>query len=301
MSFLTILGSIIAPIFVLIGVGVGADRLFTLDLRTLSKLNFYVFVPALLFIKILDAGLDGGVLAKVVMFTLIHMGIMFALARGMARHRALWASRDVFSLGAVFSNAGNYGIPLCIVAFGEEYVGALGLYIVTQNVLSFTFGVWLFQKEDDGVLDVLRALAKVPVIHAVVLAFVMRWLDLDLLEALHRPLDLLADGLVPVALLTLGAQLSRSVVSVKNVAPLSVLAVLRLGVAPALAFALAPLFGFPPPISSLLIVASGLPVAVNVYILAAEYKQDEALASQAIFWTTLLSAATVSVLLAIVL
>jgi len=61
------------------------------------------------------------------------------------------------------------------------------------------------------------------------------------------------------------------------------------------------LFDVEPPLSTILIVAAGLPVAVNVYIVASEYDDlDSALASQTIFWTTLLSALTLSVLLAIV-
>ena len=50
----------------------------------------------------------------------------------------------------------------------------------------------------------------------------------------------------------------------------------------------------------LLAVAAGFPVAVNLTILAAEYRQDEALATQSIFLTTLLSAATVAVLILLV-
>ncbi len=48
------------------------------------------------------------------------------------------------------------------------------------------------------------------------------------------------------------------------------------------------------------IVAAGLPVAVNAAILAGVYRRNEDLASQSVFWTTLLSALTVTTLLLIV-
>jgi len=104
--------------------------------------------------------------------------------------------------------------------------------------------------------------------------------------------------LIPVALITLGAQLSRSW-SAANLLPISAVSFLRLAISPLLAAALIPCFGFSGPAASLLVVAAGMPVAVNVYILAAEYERDDALASQAVFWTTLLSAVTVSALLAV--
>ena len=68
---------------------------------------------------------------------------------------------------------------------------------------------------------------------------------------------------------------------------------------PLVAVGLVHVLGFGPDVSSLLIVAAGLPVAVNVYILSAQYQQDEELASQAVFWTTLLSGVTISILLAL--
>lgn len=299
MSFLTVLSSVILPIFILIGVGVALDRFFQLDLRTLGKLNFYVFVPALLFIKIFEADSQGGTLLKIVLFTAAHMSILFAVAWVLAGRGSLTPQRKMIALGAVFANAGNYGIPLVIMAFGEEYVGALAMLIVTQNVFSFTFGVWLFQKEKGGPLRVLRGMAGIPVIHAVAAALLLRWLDLGVIAQIHGPLTALADAMIPVALLTLGAQLSRSFGAKNDFLPLSVITVLRLGAGPLLAWALAPLFDFPGTIASLLIVALGLPVAVNVYILAAEYEEDEVLASQAIFWSTLLSTVTVSILLAL--
>ena len=55
---LHILANIILPIFVLIGVGVLIDRAFKPDLPTLSKLNFYVFVPALVFVRLIDSQLN---------------------------------------------------------------------------------------------------------------------------------------------------------------------------------------------------------------------------------------------------
>lgn len=59
MLFFTILANVILPIFVIIGVGFLMDRLFHLDMRTLSKLNFYVFIPALTFVKFLESDLSG--------------------------------------------------------------------------------------------------------------------------------------------------------------------------------------------------------------------------------------------------
>jgi len=52
-------------------------------------------------------------------------------------------------------------------------------------------------------------------------------------------------------------------------------------------------------ISLLLIPSSGLPIAVNVYLLSVEYKNEPELASQMVFWTTLVSTFTIPAILSI--
>lgn len=48
----------IAPIFALVAVGYYVGKKFNLDIYTLSKVNFYVFIPAMIFVKIYEADID---------------------------------------------------------------------------------------------------------------------------------------------------------------------------------------------------------------------------------------------------
>lgn len=299
MGMVQILLSVIAPIFFLIGVGVVMDRCFRLDLDTLAKLNFYVFVPALLFVKIIEADISGGATFRIIVFTTLHIFILFGAAYAVFSRRGFRPSRTVLSMSVAFSNCGNYGIPFTMMAFGDAAIGPLAAVIMVQNFLVYTFGIWLHRRETHGAAAVLAGLAKIPVIYAILGAVVVRWLDITLIAQVRQPLGYLADGLIPVALLTLGAQLSRNY-AIERPGALSAATLLRLAVSPLLAAALAPLFGFTETTATLMIVLAGMPAAVNVYIIAAEYERDRALASQAIFWTTLLSALTLSVLTGIV-
>lgn len=289
----------VLPIFLLIGVGVLLDRAFRLDLSTLSRLNFYVFVPALVFVSLLEAELPGGEMLRVAAFAVVHLLLLYLVCVSL-----FWkwfaSSRTVLTLSVLFFNCGNYGFPLVALAFGREYWGVAAVVLMVQNLLSFTFGIWLLEKEHRKLGQVLLGMLKIPVVWAVAVPFALRWFEVTLPPPVAKSFGYLADGLIPVALLTLGAQLSRSF-GLRNLAPITVVGVLRLAAAPALAWVLLwlPLFGLDGATERVLLVLMGLPVAVNVYILAAEYRRDEALASQAVFWTTLASAATVSVLLAL--
>ena len=296
---LRVIFEVVVPIFVIICVGSLVDRIFRLDLPTLNKLNFYVFVPALVFIKLLDADLPSGLLLKVGAFTLVHAGVLYAISLALFSGKRMQMRRTVLCLGTIFFNAGNYGIPLTILAFGDALVGVTAIIVTVSNFLTFTFGIWLLERRARKPGKLIVRLLQVPTLYAIVAALALRAFDVELSVALREPLSQLANGLIPIALLTLGVQLSRRRVS-RDMVPLSLLTLMRLIVSPLVAFGLVRVMGFAADVSALLIVAAGLPVAVNVYILSAQYQQDEEIASQAVFWTTLLSAVTVTILLLLV-
>jgi hypothetical protein len=305
-----ILVSVILPVFVIIGIGWLLDRRFQLDLPTLSKLNFYVFVPALMFVMLLEEPITAKELLTVGVFSVAHFALLFALAWAAFLHRRLRDRRTVMTLGAVLYNCGNFGIPLVLLAFpgNRGVVGILVIIIMVQNLLTFTAGVWLMERQARAAGSALLNMLKLPTLYAIVLALLMRWQGWELpreMLVLNDPhgrpgvINYLANGLIGIALLTLGVQLSRARLS-KALGPVSAVTGMRLLVSPLLAAGLLLFFPFSREVAAVLIVAAGFPVAVNLTILSAEYRQHEDLASQSIFISTLLSAVTLAVLLAVV-
>lgn len=299
---INILYNIITPVFLLLGLGFILDRKLRFDRKTLADLNFFVFVPALVFTSIIKSELSFGDVGAIGGFTVVHLVIMYLLGRLLySFHYSLREPETVLSLSTIFYNAGNYGLPLVMLAFGKEHVGVIAVVLIVHNLLNFTVGVGLLEHRRESGRRMFIKLLKTPTIQAIFLAFLIRiaGLDFNSIEPLARAVDFLADGLIPVALLTLGSQLSRSRLSHARL-PLIAVSGMRLLVSPLVATGLVFVFGIQAPISSILIVAAGLPVAVNVAILAGVYQQDTDLASQAVFWTTLISAFTITALLVIV-
>lgn len=298
MTVLEVAWRVILPIFLILGVGFGMERIFRLDLRTLAKLNFHVFVPALVFKSLLGADLTGGAFMAIAAFAAVHAGILFLLGWLIATPPRLRRGRDLTALGSAFFNCGNYGFPLVALAFGGSMLGVAATVLMVQNLLSFTLGLWVFERRR-GFWRLIPGLLRIPVVYAVALPFVLRRLEVDLPVPIRDAVGFLGDGLIPVALLTLGAQLTKSP-GLRNAVPVGLTALLRLLVSPALAAGLLmlPAFGSLAGYRPVLIALAGLPVAVNVFILAAQYETDADLASQAVFWTTLSSAATMALLLA---
>lgn len=294
--------SIILPIFAVIGVGALLGRLFALDAGTLSKLNFYVFVPAILLSKMLDSDLEPARFGVTVAFCVIHLLLMLAVSLVLFKPDPLKAHRRTLILGALFYNAGNYGLPLTKLAFGEETVGTMAFVVMIQNLASFTLGLWLVADGQNGWQGALKQSLKAPVVYAILGGLLLNKLGIALPQPVRVPVDLLADGLIPIALLTLGVQLSQVRIS-SHLGALSASVIARLLLSPLLAAGLAAVGQLLLPgisaVAPILVVAAGLPVAVNVYVLSAEYDREPELASQMVFWTTLASALTVTAWLVI--
>ena len=99
-----------------------------------------------------------------------------------------------------------------------------------------------------------------------------------------------------VALLTLGVQLSKTKPPPFEPDLLWALFQRLIG-GPLIALALIPLFGFHSPVSALLILSAGTPTAINTALLAHEFKADSRFATAVVFYSTILSLGTVTVIL----
>jgi malate permease and related proteins len=301
MMIFQILTDIILPVFVLIGIGALADRLLPIDLGTLAKLSFYVFIAATVFIKLLDSRLDPVHFGVVTIFSLIHMLVLMAVGWQVFKIRPFFDQRAVLVMGAIFYNSGNFGIPFAQLAFGDVGVSVMTILLMVQLIATFTIGLWLVGVGRGNWKALAEAFLKSPVIYMIAAALLLNAFHIELPRPIYQSIRYLADGLIPVALLTLGVQLSRSK-AFGQFRALASVSLTRLVLSPLLAWGMVAATGLmgaviAGPIQELapiLITSAGLPVAVNVYILSVEYQQDAALASHSIFWTTLLSAATLT-------
>jgi predicted permease len=135
--------------------------------------------------------------------------------------------------------------------------------------------------------------------YAVLLALLCRWLSIDVPTPLWTSMELMAQGLVPTALVTLGAQLASTRLYVRNFRVL-VSNGMRLLAGPLLAALVCWIWGIHGVVAQVMVICAAAPSAVNTVLLAIEYKSDPEFASQTVFLSTLLSALTMPVVIALV-
>ena len=307
----SILLDILAPILALVLLGALVRRKFHIDVGSLSKLNIYLFTPAFMFYQVSHSTLSWASMGGVVLVTLTQVMLLASIV--VASGKMLSISKQTLTaiaLGTMFYNSGNFGLPLATLAFPDpnrDGAAVQTFVALTQNFLAYTLGMGIAAWAGSG--EGWRGIAKVfrtPAIPAIACALLARWY-LKGGDARHLPTVIekttryLSDGLVPIALVTLGTQLADNP-RWPRWRPVSMVMFLRLIAAPVvmgiMLYALhhldwKPLDLWPWPAASLILTAA-VPSAVVTLLLTLEVGGDADLAADCVFWTTVGSAVTLT-------
>lgn len=294
---LRILWDVIAPIFVLIGLGYGLQKRIGFDLKTLTRLNFWIFVPAFLFINIYESKLSGDQLGHI----FLHFCVFFPLLGLLT-----WAFAGLFGFAdrlrraitasVMFYNSGNYGIPVAQLAFPGIALPlqVQAAIVMMQNVSNFTIGLALVAGGRGGrKRDTLREIFKLPMVYVLIVAWTMRTFHLPPPQPVNIALHWLSGALVPVAVVTLGAQMAGLKAPPLSRALLFSLSS-RLVFAPVLGFVTVWMLGIRGDLAQALVISTSFPTAVNSALLALEFDNEPEFAAAAVFYSTLISSVTVS-------
>ncbi len=281
----------------MVGLGYLVQKRVGLDLQTLARLNFYVFVPAFLFVKIYESTLSLADVGRIGLHFALFFGIMGALAWGLAGVFGLGERmKRALTASVIFYNSGNYGIPVAQLAF---HGAALPLQVqatmvMFQNISTFTVGVFIMAGGRGGrKRDTLLEVFKLPMIYVLVLAGVMRFFGWAPLPPVNTALHFLSNALVPIAVVTLGAQMAGLPVP-KFGRALSLSLALRLVAAPIIGFGLVWALGIKGLLGEALMVSTCFPTAVNSALLALQFENEPEFAAAAVFYSTIVSTLTVS-------
>jgi malate permease and related proteins len=300
--FLHILSDIILPILVLALIGFVAQKFLRFDIRTLIRLNLYLFVPAVLFVKVYRAEVSLAFVGIVFGVVTLVVLVMWGLGEGVSGLlHAPRSRRKAFTNSLTFFNSGNYGLPLSELVFAANPLAAtVQIFIMLiQNVTGNTFGAYQASSGQSSGRQALKNVLKLPAIYVLVVVGLVKAVGLTMPPIVLLPLDYLSAGFVAMALVTLGAQLAEIRFDF-HVRDILLSCLIRLVVAPALCYGLVVAFGLHGVLAQSLILGVSTPTAVNTAILAREYENEHEYASQIVLVSTLLSVVTISVVIFLV-
>jgi malate permease and related proteins len=295
---LSIFATDILPVFVVAGIGFILARFLHASVKTLAHIVFYALVPSLVFKLLVTSDVVGPQFGKMAVLSVLVAAGMGLIARLVAVPLRLSRPElSAFMLVVIFSNGGNYGLPVVLFAFGPEALSFGTVYFVVGSLMTYTVGVFLAAS---GRRDVRRAIAgvvRVPAIYGVTAAAVVVATGLRLPLVVMRPISLLSDAALPMMMLVLGMQLERATLPERPKVVLVAVG-LSLMVAPIVALGLAWVLGLTGTARQAGVVLASMPVAVVTTILALEFDAAPVFVTSAVFLSTLLSPFTLTPLIA---
>jgi hypothetical protein len=167
----------------------------------------------------------------------------------------------------MFKNAGNMGIPLMVLAFGEAALPAAVVLFLVENLLHFSLGAWLLDHRAK-VADIWRT----PVMQAGVAGLLVSLIGVQIWPPLMLAIKLLGDVSIPLLLFSLGVRLIDASVRDARIGLLGAVA------GPLAGMLLAASLGIALDLSQrerdMLFVFGALPPAVLNYVFAERYGQE---------------------------
>ena len=285
----------VLPILLLVALGYSFQRRMRIDASTLNRVNLYLFVPALTLSRLAETPLSASIIGTVAVTVLLNTLFLW-LVSWFAGRAMKWSPtiQATVTLGSMLGNSGNFGLPLIELVLGRQFVGYQALVLAFNNVLTFTVGIWLLARAKLSLVDATKQVLSMPLIYAVFFGIFLSATQTSLPKPILTSLRYLGDGLIPVALVTLGVQLAEQF-EFRNGAALTVSAFLRLVASPLSMFAIVHLLNIQPELGRVLVLGASVPTAVNTALLAIELSVNPSLASAIVMVTTLLSPITVTV------
>jgi predicted permease len=270
--------SIIAPVFICALIGyTWVKKGVPFETGFVSTLVMNVGAPCLIFSTFMDIELSRSAFLTMAGAALITM-VIFALV-GYVVLKAFELDQRCYLPGQIFANVGNMGLPLCLLAFGDEGL-ALGLTYFTVNIMfGFTVGMAI----SSGKLS-FSELMRNPMFWTVIVTVTLMFAGVKSPEWLYNTTNLIGGLTIPLMLIALGVSLGRfKITSFRRSISLSIL---RLGLGFVTGNAIAMLMGMEGAARGILIIECTMPIAVFAYLFALRYdRQPEEVAATVVIST----------------
>ncbi|CAB3929411.1 AEC family transporter [Achromobacter insolitus] len=307
---------IVAPIFALVIVGWLAGRLRLLGPHAASELNRFVVwlaLPALMFNVIATADWQAlwqpGFIATFGLSAGVSMAV--ALLVCWRRHGRL-TDAAIDALNSAYSNVGFVGFPIALLALGQAALVPATIAAIITMCVVFAATIVLIEaglrNEPHWLklgLKVSGTLARNPILSASAAGAIWMSLDIALPASAHTFFELLGGAASPCALVALGLFLSsrRAAEPASTTRHHGITAILvgcKLVLHPFLAWLLARfVFDLSTFMTQAVVLMAALPAGTGGFMLADYYRRDAKASSQAILASTVLSVATIAMVLSV--
>lgn len=301
----------LAPLILLIALGAGLAHIKFLGhafMADLNKLAFWIALPALLFTSANHAAEPGSQLGWLLVVVFVGTLLISLVAWGMSHALRMPGNvRGTLVQSAFRGNLAYIGLPVLAYSFttmpSEDGNRALATAVIVMVLTMASYNILavivLQISQHSGKVSIpklIRLIATNPLLIAGILGLVVPLLGLKLPKFVNAALESLGSAAVPIALLCIGGSLAITSLKGRRSWILTA-AVLKVVILPLIVYGLARLTGLGPAEQRIALVLTSCPTAAAAFVMAKEMGGDTALASGSIALSTVLSAASLAVVL----
>lgn len=199
---MSIVFPILLPIFAIILVGFLYAKFRHVNMETANRMNMDIFIPALLIDALSRQNfsiLNYQSLALAAVIVILASGVLAWLFA-----KAFKLSIPMFVPPMMFNNSGNMGLPLAVLAFGEDALSAAVILFLAENLLHFTLGTYIV----NGKISWWN-LIKMPINIATIIGLSFSFTQWTIPELIYTPIHLLSQIVIPLMLVSLGVRMTQ--------------------------------------------------------------------------------------------
>jgi len=279
---------VLLPIFTLILIGFLYAKFRRVNMQTANRMNMEIFIPALL----IDA-LSRQEFSILNYQSLAVAAVVVILASGVLAWlfaKAFNLSISMFVPSMMFNNSGNMGLPLAVLAFGEDALSAAVILFLAENLLHFTLGTYIVNGKISW-----WSLLKMPINIATIIGLTLSFTRWQMPELIYTPIHLLSQIVIPLMLVSLGVRMTQIDLSAWKIGLVGALVCPIVAIIPA--FLILLFIPLEPVQHAQLLVFATLPPAVLNFMVAEKYNKSPVEVASIVAVGNALSIFTLSIML----
>lgn len=243
----------------------------------MSKLVTMGSAPCMIFASIMSLSSDN----RSVVYTLLIAGvglyvvmtaIAFVAARIIAKEKK---DRGVYEAMMTFGNSAFLAFPIGQALMGDIGVSYLAILNVHQNIFAYSLGVFQLTRGNDQAASFsIKKLLNPPNI-AALLGIVLFIIGVKIPDVIMQPINFLGQICSPMSMIVIGATIgSYSLKELFTNWRYYMIALVKMIIIPAIAFAIAFLIWGPSDITSAILIHCSMPTAAIISLIAIMYNAD---------------------------
>ncbi len=257
--------SVILPVLIIVLVGFFYANKYPANMDVANKLNVEIFCPALIFSVISNKSFHVSDYTEIsIAATIIVLGSGLV---ALPICKLFNIQTKTLLPPVMFSNTGNLGLPLAVLAFGEHAREAAMMLFVVENTLHFSLGMMMLNRHTNPL-----GIIKIPMIAVTLLGLLCPYFQFTLPTPVTTSIEMLGQISIPLMLFALGVRMTKIDLSDWKIALLGAILTPLSGLVIFLSITAA--WTFSTQDFNYLLLFAVLPPAVLNYIISEKYQQE---------------------------